>query len=713
MEDLSIVKTEVVIESTSLFYYVSVDINGCYKYVNNHFKKTFRHISANFVGQPATLGVYPPDLKLVHDTVNECILNPGKSHKVSFRKPGINGIQLLTNWEFTCQSNELGVPQEIICIGINAPIHSQLIIEEEENLKQIKLLSKSTFVVSVEPDGVFRFMGINNIDEKNFGMPSYLIQGKTVEEILPEKQSLEFVHYFKRCVNERHPVQFEVTTNNSGLEQHWLYLITPISNVDGNITTIIGNARNVTQDYKSTALLTGQNEKFTTLIESSNMMIWVSDELLNCTFVNNVWYEFSGLDYIDNNNSMWQKLIHPEDFPQALQKYMDAANDRLPFKLEFRFKHYSGEYRWVVDRGYPQYNDQGVFRGYVGTVIDIHDKKLVEESLRFSNRRFYLAEQTVRMGVWDWDLTNDRLHWDEGMFKLFGGSESTFEGEIKNWLNLVHPKDRLRIENVLTQSIKNKTGFQETYQILNETKKIFVRSRASYYFDKTTDSAHIIGVEYDVSHEVAANMQMHEERLKIEELAHLSSQEIRRPLSNILAVEKSFGWLLKGRNEEERMLFELILEESKKIDAVVSKLSKKIGNTPEVDSSFNKDRPGKKILVIDDDKFFNYLTRKAFANVDKEVDLNFETDPIRGLLLMKIQEFDLLLLDINMPEINGFDVLEKLKADNNPIPVVMISSAVDPIEQQRAHTYEQVKGFLSKPLAENTITQLLKSQLIG
>ena len=61
--------------------------------------------------------------------------------------------------------------------------------------------------------------------------------------------------------------------------------------------------------------------------------------------------------------------------------YEKAFEQREPFQLEHRLRRHDGEYRWVVTAGVPRYNADGSFVGYIGTSVDITERKLAEAAL--------------------------------------------------------------------------------------------------------------------------------------------------------------------------------------------------------------------------------------------------------------------------------------------------------------------------------------------
>src|SRR5262249_38152860 len=85
---------------------------------------------------------------------------------------------------------------------------------------------------------------------------------------------------------------------------------------------------------------------------------------------------------------------HPDDMERCLEIYGSSFDARRPFEMEYRLRRYDGEYRWIVDTGVPRFAPDGEFMGYVGSGVDITDKRQADEG----NRHFAHLQHLVTMG---------------------------------------------------------------------------------------------------------------------------------------------------------------------------------------------------------------------------------------------------------------------------------------------------------------------------
>jgi signal transduction histidine kinase len=91
--------------------------------------------------------------------------------------------------------------------------------------------------------------------------------------------------------------------------------------------------------------------------------------------------------------------VHNEDRKRCLETYSQAFDQRQSFEMEYRIRRNDGEYRWILDTGVPRFNADGTFAGYIGSCLDITDRKLAEEALASVGRRLIEAHEEERAWI--------------------------------------------------------------------------------------------------------------------------------------------------------------------------------------------------------------------------------------------------------------------------------------------------------------------------
>ncbi len=134
---------------------------------------------------------------------------------------------------------------------------------------------------------------------------------------------------------------------------------------------------------------TGQSRA---IIDSAPVPIWVSGPDSAGIYFNKAWLGFTGRTMDEELGDGWIAGVHPEDRAE-LDVCAKATKMRQPFWTEFRLRRHDGVYRWVLDSASPRFAPDGRFLGYMGSCIDVTDRKEAEADLRKSEERFRFAVQ--------------------------------------------------------------------------------------------------------------------------------------------------------------------------------------------------------------------------------------------------------------------------------------------------------------------------------
>src|SRR5439155_4355433 len=116
-------------------------------------------------------------------------------------------------------------------------------------------------------------------------------------------------------------------------------------------------------------------------------------------YVNQSWLEFTGRPLEAELRYGWTEVVHKEDFKRCVQTYSQAVDHREPYGMEYRARRHDGEYRWILDTGVPRFNPDGSFAGFIGSCLDITDRKLAEEALATVGRRLIVAHEEERTWI--------------------------------------------------------------------------------------------------------------------------------------------------------------------------------------------------------------------------------------------------------------------------------------------------------------------------
>lgn len=138
----------------------------------------------------------------------------------------------------------------------------------------------------------------------------------------------------------------------------------------------------IREGREKTMILAESEARFRTMTDGAPMLVWMADADKRCSYFNKPWLEFTGRKVEQELGEGWAEGVHPEDLRRCLSTYGAAFDARERFQMEYRLRHRDGTYRWIVDCGVPRFSEGGVFAGYIGSCMDIADRKQVEEQRR-------------------------------------------------------------------------------------------------------------------------------------------------------------------------------------------------------------------------------------------------------------------------------------------------------------------------------------------
>lgn len=323
---------------------------------------------------------------------------------------------------------------------------------------------------------------------------------------------------------------------------------------DGTPTHLDGITADITRQVDAAAALRESERRFRQMADGAPVAIWVTEPDGRCSFLSQRWYAYTGQTEAEAMGLGWIDATHPDDADRVRDVFLAANAARGPFQIEYRLRGSDGGYRWFIDSALPRFDDVGHFLGYVGSVKDIHDRRLAEERVRESEQRLQLALAIAGLGTFDIDIASGAVFVNDAGRAIYG-----WEPDVVATYAMIraarHPDDDAHA--VATIDAAGRPGGSPRYELEQRIRRAdgqqrWVRVRGLALFDAGPGrpATRLIGTFLDVTDQRDA-ADRRERLLEAERLARVEaerasrikdeflttlSHELRTPLNSIL------GW---------------------------------------------------------------------------------------------------------------------------------------------------------------------------
>jgi PAS domain S-box-containing protein len=225
-----------------------------------------------------------------------------------------------------------------------------------------------------------RVVLFNAAASRVFDCPASEAIGSPIERFIPQRFRIAFrthiPNFVERGDAKSAPVAALWGLRANGEEFPIETATGEVKSDDQKLTTL--TVRDITEHLRAEQALRESEERFRLVTSTAPMLVWMSGTDKLCTYFNKAWLSFTGRSMDSELGNGWVQGVHPEDAQKCMDIYARAFDRREEFRMEYRLRRYDGEYRWIVDVGVPRFHPDGSFTGYIGSCIDITERKRVE-----------------------------------------------------------------------------------------------------------------------------------------------------------------------------------------------------------------------------------------------------------------------------------------------------------------------------------------------
>ncbi|NYT41446.1 PAS domain-containing protein [Sphingomonas sp. R-74633] len=323
------------------------------------------------------------------------------------------------------------------------------------------------FVAVLGPDG--RVERVNGQIEQYCGEPLEELQHWGVNGIVHPEDMPHVAEMFGKAIAAGTPYDIEQRLRRFDGEYRWFgNRGRPIRDADGRIVawhvllTDIDDRRRAEQAVRASEK--GLREQAETIPQ----MLWSATADGDIDYCNERLLEYSGLTADEVMGGGWVNLLHPDDRAPTGEIWLRCIATGEPYSVEVRHFHIADQtYRWILTTALPLRDGEGRIIKWYGSCVDTHDRKLVEEALKASERRLTQTIDTIPAYVFSAGPDGSVNYLNPQMRAWFGRAEEKILAA--EWVHLTHPDDRDGTVEAWLGAVAAGTPYQRELRFLHNS----------------------------------------------------------------------------------------------------------------------------------------------------------------------------------------------------------------------------------------------------
>jgi PAS domain S-box-containing protein len=498
------------------------DHRGYFVRVNPAWTKTMGWSADELTSRPFVDFVHPDDLAA---TIHEAELLQSGSHETIFfenRYRRRDGSYRWLAWRAVLEP----ATRQLVATArdiTDQKLQAQALLESEE---RFRLLATRAPIGIAQADAEGSVFFANSKWCEMAGVTTEEAMGFAWKGCIhPEDLTRTFSHWQSslRAGQDMLPVEFRFLHRNGDIR--WASSSsTLLKDAAGKITGQIVSQQDITERKEAENAVRESEERFRALATQAPVGIFQDDRTASCTFVNEHWHTMTGLSSEESLGYGWMKAIHPDDLPRVMANWEACVREQREYADEYRLVRRNGEVRSVITAARAIKDAQGNVVNFIGTLLDITERKVIENALRESEERFRALATKAPVAVYQADESGRLLFINQRWYEMTGLTAEESSGI--GWQRAIHPDDLDDLNEKWAAATAAHEEYANEFRIVHKDGSIrWLTTSAAAIRDPQGRVVSHIGMSIDVT-----------ERKVIEEKLRLRESQLTGILDNTAAV---------------------------------------------------------------------------------------------------------------------------------------------------------------------------------